>query len=367
MKIAIVHDWLTGMRGGEKVLEALCELYPDADIFSLIHIKGSVSITIESHKIFTSFLQRMPFVETKYRYYLPLMPFAIERFNLEGYNLVISSSHCVAKGVKPGKDAVHICYCYTPMRYIWDVYNDYFGTGKAGFPVRVVMRIIRPFLRKWDVKSSKRVDHFIAISDFIAGRIKRTYSRDSVVIYPPVDTNKYKPEILTSKFEKNKEFYLVVSAFAPYKRIDIAVKAFNELGYKLKIVGNGQDENRLKGMAKNNVEFLGWQTDDIIKENYINCKALVFPGEEDFGIVPVEAMACGTPVIAYSKGGALETVIDGKTGVLFFPQTETELIKAINKSRNMKFDKKEIIKQSEKFSKEKFKERISEYIALKRL
>ncbi|OGF50843.1 MAG: hypothetical protein A2231_04095 [Candidatus Firestonebacteria bacterium RIFOXYA2_FULL_40_8] len=370
------------MRGGEKVLEALCEIYPEADIFTLIHIKGTVSKTIEKHKIFTSFMQKLPFVEKKYRYYLFLMPYAVERFNLKGYDLVISSSHCVAKGVKPEKNTIHICYCYTPMRYIWDLFNDYFGPGKTAFPVRVVMTLARPFLQRWDVNSSKRVDYFIAISKYIADRIKRTYGRASEVIYPPVDTIKYKLEIRKSasaekeaKFEKeedskpekkekttNEKFYLMVSAFAPYKRIDIAVSAFNRLGYTLKIIGSGQEEERLKKISKSNIEYLGWQSDEVIRQHYLECKALIFPGEEDFGIVPVEAMACGKPVIAFGQGGALETVIDGKTGVVFYPQSEEALVAAINKAKTMNFEEKIIREQAEKFSLDRFKKEMTEYI-----
>ena len=360
MKVAIVHDWLTGMRGGEKVLEALCELYPEADIFTLIHIKGSVSETIEHHRIFTSFLQRMPFIEKKYRNYLPLMPFAIEQFDLKGYDLVISSSHCVAKGAKTSKNSVHICYCYTPMRYIWDLFEDYFGTGRTNVLIRTLMRIIRPFLKNWDVKSSKRVDSFIAISKFISKRIESAYGRDSVVIYPPVNTDK----CLLSPIKREK-FYLIVSAFAPYKRIDIAIKAFNILGYKLKIIGTGQVEEQLKKIAKENIEFLGWQSDCVIRENYSKCTALIFPGEEDFGIVPVEAMSCGSPIIAYGKGGALETIVEGKSGLFFSPQTEQALIKAIKNSETVNWSSKEISAPAERFSLQRFKEEISKYIKSK--
>lgn len=372
MKVAIVHDWITGMRGGERVLEALCELYPEADIYTLVHVKGSVSETIEKHKIFTSFLQKFPQVEKKYRYYLPLMPLAIQSFKLKDYDLVISSSHCVAKGIIPNKEALHICYCYTPMRYIWDLYEDYFGKGRSSLPVKIAMRIIRPFLKRWDMKTSKRVDYFVAISTFIADRIKRTYGRESVVIYPPVETVKLedgnlkleKTGNLKQKEEKEekKEFYLIVSAFAPYKRIDIAIGAFNTLGYKLKIVGTGQEEKKLKSIAKDNIEFLGWCSDAEIKEYYHQCKVLVFPGEEDFGIVPVEAMASGKPVIAYGKGGAKETVVDGKTGILFSPQSEEELIKAIKTCENIAWNPKEIAASVERFSVSRFKEEIATYV-----
>ena len=360
MKIAIVHDWLTGMRGGEKVLETLCEIYPDADIYTLIHIKGSVSEEIEKHKIFTSFLQNMPLVKKKYRYYLPLMPKAIEKFELNEYDLIISSSHCVAKGIFPRKDALHICYCHTPMRYIWDMYDEYFSKGKANIFVRGVMGFLKPFLRKWDVESSKRVNYFIANSKNIADKIKKYYKKDAEVIYPPVDTEKFTP---TNEIQE--DFYLVVSAFAPYKRVDLAIKAFNILGYPLKVIGTGQEEKKLKRIAKQNIEFLGWQNEDSIRRYYSKCKALIFPGEEDFGIVPVEAMSCGKPVIAYGKGGALETVIDGITGVFFYEQTTDSLIEAIKKFEGIKWDSIEIRSHSLKFDKNIFKKKIKEYIETK--
>ncbi len=360
-RVAIIHDWLTGMRGGEKVLEVLCELYPEADIFTLIHVKGSVSKTIESHKIYTSFLQKMPFVKNKYRYYLPVMPFAIEQFDLKEYGLIVSSSHCVAKGAKKGKDALNISYCYTPMRYIWDLFDDYFGIGKTNIFVRIIMKALRPLLKKWDVKSSKNVDSFIAISKSISKRIEKAYGRNSIAIYPPVNTGKYL--ILPVKREK---FYLIVSAFAPYKRIDIAIKAFNLLGYKLRIIGEGQEEKRLKKIAQNNIEFMGWQTDEVIQENYSKCAALIFPGEEDFGMVPVEAMACGTPVIAYGKGGALETIVEGKSGLFFSPQTEAALIKAVKTSETVNWSSSEIRAVAEKFSIQRFKDEMAEFI-VKRL
>lgn len=357
MKIALIHDWLTGMRGGERVLEVLCELYPEADIFTLIHIKGSVSETIESHKIITSKLQKKPFVEKKYRYYLPSMPKAIENFDLKDYDLIISSSHCVAKGVKPRNGALHICYCYTPMRYIWDMYDEYFGKGRANFITRMAMNMSRPKLKKWDVESSKRVDYFIAISNHIAQRIKTAYNRDSVVIYPPVNTDKF-----SISNEQVEDFYLIVSAFAPYKRIDLAIKAFNKLGYQLKIIGEGQENKKLKKIAGSNIEFLGWQPDEIIRRYYSKCKALIFPGEEDFGIVPVEAMACGRPVIAYKKGGALETVIDGETGLFFYPQEEEELINAIKQSESINWDSAKTRAQSFKFDNGVFKDKMRSFV-----
>ncbi|HAX62071.1 MAG TPA: hypothetical protein DCX95_05925 [Elusimicrobia bacterium] len=346
------------MRGGEKCLEVFCELYPSATLFTLVHIKGSVSETIEKMDIKTSFLQHFPDIEKKYRYYLPLMPKAIEQFDLTGYDLILSSSHCVAKGVKVPEKSLHICYCYTPMRYIWDMYEQYFGDSK--FYVKLAMKMVKPYLQKWDVKSSKNVNYFIAISEYIKKRIKRIYNRDSDVIYPPVDTNFFTP---TSDFGlRTSDYYLIVSAFAPYKKVDLAIESFNQLGYPLKIIGSGQDEKKLKSIASKNIEFLGWCSSDELKRYYQNCKAVIFPGEEDFGIVPVEAQACGKPVIAYKKGGAVETIIDNKTGIFFEEQTTDSLIDAIKKFENIKFNPQEIRKNAERFDRKLFKEKIKKFV-----
>jgi glycosyltransferase involved in cell wall biosynthesis len=338
MRIAIVHDWLTGMRGGEKVLDEICNLLPEADIYTLLHIKGSVSKNIESKKIFTSLLQKMPFAEKKYRYYLPFMPLFIKQFNFSEYDVVLSGSHCVAKGVSAGKDKLHICYCHTPMRYIWDKFDDYFSPFSSGFITRTVMSAVRPYLQKWDINTSKTVDYFIANSNNIKDKINRYYNRSAEVIYPPVDIDKY--NIINDI--KQEDFYLIVSAFAPYKKIDIAVKAFNHIGKPLKIIGTGQDEKILKKIAGNNIEFLGWRTDEEILQYYNKCRALIFPGEEDFGIVPIEVQACGKPVIAYAKGGVLETIINGTTGVFFYEQTVKSLIEAVEKLEIMNFDRRKI-------------------------
>ncbi|MCX8042338.1 MAG: glycosyltransferase [Thermodesulfobacteriaceae bacterium] len=365
MKIALVHDWLTGMRGGEKVLEAICELFPHADLYTLLHIKGSVASTIEKRKIFTSFLQHLPDIEQKYRYYLPLMPQAIERFDLSEYDVVISSSHCVAKGVKVKDKTLHICYCHTPMRYVWDMYPVYFE--KASIYVKILMKILRKYLQKWDLKSSKRVNHFIANSENVRKRIQRHYHREAKVIYPPVDTDFFVP---SNSGVKSKSYYLIVSAFAPYKKIDLAIEAFNYLKYPLKIIGTGQEEKKLKKIAKKNIEFLGWVSKEELREHYQNCKALIFPGEEDFGIVAVEAQACGTPVIAYGRGGITETVIpiqdrpDTPTGVFFYEQTPLALIEAVKKFETLeeKFDPYKIRKNAERFSKERFKIEFKKFV-----
>ena len=329
MKVAIVHDWLTGMRGGEKTLEVFLDLLPDARLFTLVHDRGKLSAQIESTPIRTSFIQRLPFGVSRYRYYLPLMPAAVERFDLTPFDLVLSLSHCVAKGVITRPDAVHICYCFTPMRYAWESYHRYFGDHRIGWMGRFLLPPLFTYLRMWDVASAHRVDHFIAVSEAVARRIKKYYGRDSAVLPCPVETGRFQASA-------GGDYYLIASAFAPYKRIDLAIDAFNTLGYPLRIVGGGQDETRLRALAGKNIEFLGWLTGQDLVEQYEGCKAFLLPGEEDFGIAPVEAMAAGRPVIALGKGGALETVIpfddpEGRdpTGVHFSEESAESLAEAV--------------------------------------
>jgi glycosyltransferase involved in cell wall biosynthesis len=359
MKVALVHDWLTGMRGGENVLEIFCEMFPQADLYTLIHVKGSVSKTIEERTIHTSFLQRIPGIEKKYRWFLPLMPTAIGSFRLEGYDLVLSSSHCVAKGVNPG-GAPHLCYCFTPMRYAWDMYPDYFNRRRFSPVTLAGIGVVTPYLRRWDVSS--RVDRFIGISNHVRERIKRHYGRDAEVIYPPVDVDFYTP----GRVGEAKEGYVVISAFAPYKRVDLAVEAFNKMGKPLHIVGGGEDDGRLKSAAGPSITFESGASRERLRELYRKSSALIFPGEEDFGIVPVEAMACGTPVIAYGKGGAMETVVplgggENPTGVFFENQTVEGLIEAVRRfeAERREFHTDALRKNAERFSKAVFVQRIS--------
>jgi glycosyltransferase involved in cell wall biosynthesis len=251
MKVAIVHDWLTGMRGGEKCLEVFCELFPEATIYTLLHLPGSVSPAIEDHKIETSFLQRLPFVSRRYRYYLPLFPRAAKLFQLQGYDLVLSSSHCVAKNVCVPPGACHISYVYTPMRYVWDQFDAYFGPGRASWAVRSAMRLIRPWLQTQDVAANDSVHHFVAISHHVARRIRRFYGRDAEVVHPPVDVDEFGPSA------QDDGYFLMVTALAPYKRVDLAIEAFNQLGRPLKVIGSGQDEARLRRLAGPTVELLG--------------------------------------------------------------------------------------------------------------
>jgi glycosyltransferase involved in cell wall biosynthesis len=359
MKVALVHDWLTGMRGGENVLEIFCEMFPQADLYTLIHVKGSVSKTIEDRAVRASFLQHIPGVEKRYRWFLPLMPLAIGSFKLEGYDLVLSSSHCVAKGIDPG-GAPHLCYCFTPMRYAWDMYPDYFNRRRFSPLTLSAIGAVMPRLRQWDVRTSSRVDRFIGISNHVKERINRHYDRDADVIYPPVDVEFYTPGHVAAK-----EGYVVVSAFAPYKRVDLAVEAFNKMGKPLHIVGGGEDDGRLRSAAGSTITFESGAPRERLRELYRKSSALIFPGEEDFGIVPVEAMACGTPVIAYGKGGATETVIplgaQNPTGMFFKEQTVEGLIEAVRRfeaERNV-FRTDVLRKNAERFSKAVFVEQIS--------
>jgi glycosyltransferase involved in cell wall biosynthesis len=352
-EVALVHDWLTGMRGGEKVLEVLCELFPGAPIYTLLHNKGSVSPLIESHPIHTSFLQHLPLKRTKYRSYLPLFPKAIESFDFSGFKLIISTSHAVAKGAIPPAGALHVCYCHTPMRYVWEMYDEYFGPGKAGVLTRAAMRVLAPRLRAWDVRTSDRVHVFIANSRNVAERIRTYYNRSAEVLHAPVDTAAFP---LSSAHDGS---YLVVSALVPYKRIDLAIEACRRMGRTLNIVGIGPERRKLEALAGPEVRFLGWKADADLARLYGKCRALLFPGVEDFGIVPLEAMSCGKPVIAYAKGGALETVVDGVTGVVFKEQAVEALVEGMLRIETTRLDPEGIRKHAMGFDRAQFRERLS--------
>jgi glycosyltransferase involved in cell wall biosynthesis len=359
LRVALVHDWLTGMRGGEKCLEVICELFPDAPIYTLLHVKGSMSPLIESKEIHTSAVQRFPLVEQKYRMYLPVFPFAIESFDFSGYDLLISTSHCVAKGAIPRSDALHICYCFTPMRYVYEMYDEYFGKGQAGIATRIAMSFIAPLLRWWDKKNANRVHHYVAISDHVRKRILRHYGREAEIVFPPVDAERFQLS------QKDNGYYLIVSALVPYKRVDLAIQAFNKNGARLIVVGKGPDEAKLRRAANSTIEFVGWKSDDELARLYAGCKALVFPGEEDFGIVPLEAMACGKPVIAYGKGGVLETVQDGISGVFFPEQSVEALEEALTRAGSMHFDPQKIRDRALQFSRDIYKDKMKKLIAQK--
>jgi glycosyltransferase involved in cell wall biosynthesis len=346
MRVALVHDWLTGMRGGEKVLEVVCGLYPDADIYTLFHWRGSVSEAIERHRIHTSFLQHMPLARTHYRRYLPLFPFAIERFDLDGCDLVISSSHCAAKGVVVPGRARHVCYCHSPMRYAWDQFDAYFGPARVGAVAsRWLYRPVLARLATWDAATAVRVHRFIANSRHVADRIRRYYNREATIVYPPVDTVFYHPEPVVPE-----SHFLIVSAFVPYKRIDIAIDACRRIGARLRIVGDGPDRERIERLSGPNVTFLGSLPDTQLRDEYRRARAVIMPGEEDFGIVPIEAQACGRPVVALGRGGALETVTDGETGVFFAEPTAESLADALTRTAAMSFDAARIRSSAERFS-----------------
>jgi glycosyltransferase involved in cell wall biosynthesis len=359
MRIAIVHEWFTSMRGGEKCVEALCEVFPDATVYALLHVKGSVSPIIERMPMHTSFVQHLPFAATWYRYYLPLFPTAVRRFDLSGFDVVISSNHCAAKGVRTAPHTLHICYCYTPMRYIWTQYGDYFGARRSGLLARWGMRAAVGYLRRWDLRTAKNPHYFIAISENIRKRIRTIYGRESDVIYPPVGT------AALSVVREHEDFDLIVSALVPYKRVDIAVEAYNRMGRCLVVIGDGPDLFRLRQMAGPTVQMLGWRPDDDVRDHFRRCRAVVFPGEEDFGIVPVEAIACGKPVVAYARGGALETVLEGpalKTGVLFQEQTAESLSAAVRKLEAESFDTIAMHAFALGFDREIYKLKMKEYI-----
>jgi len=356
MKIALVHDWLLAQRGGEKVLAELTTIFPDAPIYTLLYKEKYADALFKNKKIYTSLAQKLPFVQKYYRYLLPVYPTLIERFKVKDYDVVLSLNHCVAKGVLVGSSTHHICYCFTPMRYLWDQYDRYFGKH----PVKrfFVETFLFKYLRKWDVASAARVNEYLAISQFVADRIKEYYRRDAVIIHPPVNTEFFTPDTKPSE-----DFFLIVSALVPYKNIDVAIEAFNETGHKLKIIGKGPERTRLHKLAKQNIEFIEWVDETTLRTYYRKCIALVLPSEEEFGIVVGEAQACGKPVIISKKGGALDAIIPRKTGIYFESITKSAIIEALNEFFRTTFSSELIRKHSENFSKALFKENIEHFIA----
>lgn len=361
MKTAIVHDWLTALAGGEKVLEEMLKTFP-SPLYVLLknemNLKGSV---FENQEIFTSFIQKLPFARKKYRNYLPLFPLAIEQFDLSLYDVVLSSSHCVAKGVLTNAEQLHICYCNTPMRYAWDLYFDYLKEKgwQKGF-TGAIAKLFLHYLRNWDSSSAQRVDAFIGNSHYIARRIAKIYKREAAVIYPPVAVENFK----TSKKE---DFYLTASRLVPYKKIDMIVAAFSQLqDKKLIVIGDGPEMNKVKAKAGKNVEILGYRDDTTLREYLSTARAFIFAALEDFGILPVEAMASGTPVIAYGKGGALETVVEGQSGLFFHEQTVASIVEAVQRfeKEEQKFVPEKIRESAQKFSKERFRKEFKEFVEM---
>ncbi len=361
MRVALVHDWLLGMRGGEKVLAAIATLYPQAEIYTLLADVRSMPV-FQKHRIHTSWLQYLPGAKSYYRKLLPWMPGAIERFRLVEFDLVISSSHCVAKGVKVPEGIPHICYCHTPMRYAWDLQDLYLERVPAR--LRGWARHELEKLQQWDRVTSHRVNRFIANGRTVQERIRRSYGRASEIIHPPVDTDFYDLNAGVSR----ENYYLVVSALAPNKRIDLAIEACQQLNRNLVIIGTGSEAKRLRRMLGNDKQFIGWSTNETIRHHLQRCQALLFPGEEDFGIVPVEANACGCPVIAYGVGGATETIrplgrADYPTGVWFDQPTTASLIEAIQlfERHQSDIDPEVCRRSAERFSQARFTKEFSAY------
>ncbi|MBE9563616.1 MAG: glycosyltransferase family 4 protein [Proteobacteria bacterium] len=365
MKIAIVHEWLTTFAGSEKALEQILKIFPDADVYCIVdYLPDAKREFLKGHKITTTFIQKLPFVEKNYRSYLPLMPLAISLLDLSDYDLIISSNHAVANGVKTTSKQIHVSYTYSPMRYAWDLREQYLKESNLDRGVKgFLTRFILSRLKKWDYRAAQGVDYFIAISGFIKDRIYRCYGKDSVVIYPPVDTDFY--QIGGTKGD----FYLVASRMVPYKMMPLIVSAFSDMpDKKLVVIGDGPDFDRVKERAGDNVEILGYQDDLVLREYLQNAKALVFAAEEDFGILPVEAQACGTPVIGFSKGGLLETVngLDSEkpTGVFFDEQSKLSIKAAVEvfEANSAVFVPENCRENAVRFSEEAFRARFQEYI-----
>jgi len=358
MKVALVHDWLTGMRGGEKCLEVFCEMFPDARLFTLLHVRGTVSSTIEKMDIRTSPLQKLPLAASHYRYYLPLFPRIVDVWDTgnEKYDLVLSSSHCVAKGVKFRNAVRRVCYCFTPMRYLWCQTEN----NDADDWRQTALKLVQRRLKRWDLRSNERVDEFIGISDHVRKRIQRFYGRDAMTIYPPVDTEFFK--MADENDRSRSDFYLMVGALESYKRVDLAVETFRRRDRSLRIIGKGTMLEKLRRSAPPNVEFLGWRSDGEIRALYHQARALIFTGEEDFGIVPLEAQACGCPVVAYGVGGVLETVVENKTGLFFRDQTVKSLLEALDVFEKTKWDFSKLRAQAERFGRDRFRKEMEEHL-----
>jgi len=357
-KIALVHYWLVSWRGGEKVLEALAQMFPDADIYTHVYDADVIaSSPLAGKEIRTTFIHHLPFAKKLYQKYLPLMPIALEQLDLSGYDLVISNESGPAKGVVLPPHVAHICYCFTPMRYVWDMYHEYLQ--HAGWFTRLMMRPLIHYLRMWDRLSADRVDHFLVDSAFVGQRVAKFYRRESSVLYPPIVLSEF------TLSPDHQGFYLVMGALVRYKKADMAVRAFNQLGLPLVVIGDGELFDEIKRISGPNITVLGRQSRAVILDHYQRCKALVFPGVEDFGIVPIEAMATGKPVIAYAQGGALETVVDGVTGLHFHEQTEASLSEAVKKieSGEVSFSAEVIRAHAARFDMPHFTAKLRQFIA----
>lgn len=359
MKLALVHEYLIRFGGAEQVLKSLASIFPDAPVYTLLYDKEMMKGNFDEKDIRPSFLQNFPkMLRKRHKYLLPFLPTASETFDLRDYDVVLSSSSAFAKGVITKPKTVHVCYCHAPMLFAHDYYNSYMADQKRTLPVRAMAKLLIHYIRMWDFVSSDRVDHFIANSKTTQDRIKKFYKRDSVVIYPPVDVDKIVPQ------KENKGYFLIVSQLTPYKRIDLAVTAFNKLGLPLIVIGQGPQRKELEKMAKSNIKFLGFLPDDKIYSFYKNARAFIFPGKDDFGITAVEAMAAGKPVLAYRAGGTTETIIEGVTGE-FFDELNPELLSdGIRRlcTNEANYDPVAIRKHSEKFSRPRFEREILNFL-----
>lgn len=359
MKVAIIHDWITNFGGAERIVLELHKVFPEAPIYTSVYDEKKMKKYFKDIDIRTSFIQKLPFAVKNYRYYLPLMPMAFEQFDLNEYDLVISSSSCCAKGVNVNAKTLHICYCHTPMRYGWDMYNEY---CKGNLVKKIIIASQIHKIRQWDRLSADRVDYFIANSNYVANRINKHYRRDAKVIYPAIRKQFYERKLDDSKEEKRA--YLIVARLVPYKKVNIVIEAFNELGLPLKIVGNGPGKDKLMKMSNSNINFLENLSEEQLMKEYETCKSFVFMAEEDFGMVMAEAQAMGKPVIAYKAGGASEIVIDGKTGILFKEQSKESLESAVLQMEQdyEKFKSAEIRENAQKFNEEEFLKAIQGFI-----
>lgn len=342
-KVAIIHDWLVNYGGAERVVEAFLEIYPNADIYTLVYDEKKIGATFSKEKVKTTFIQKFPKATKIYTKLLPFMPYAFEELDLSEYDLVISSSSCCAKGVVTGPNTKHISYIHSPMRYAWDLYHDY--KKRSGKLTSFFMSIFMKNLRQWDYTSSQRIDIILANSNYVAKRINKFWNRECQVVYPPVDIDRLSPN-----GKESEDFYVVFSRFVSYKRIDLAIEACKKLNRKLVVIGDGEQRDYLKSLANNNITFTGRISDEEVKDYLQRCKAMIFCAEEDFGIIPLEAQACGRPVIAYGKGGALETIEDKITGIFFDKQEIESVIEGILKFEKLKLCTRKIHEHAMKFS-----------------
>jgi glycosyltransferase involved in cell wall biosynthesis len=363
MKTAVVQEWLVTYAGSERVVEQLLALYPESDLFSLVEfLPDELRHFIQHKSVTTSFLQRLPFANPHFRQYLPLMPLAIEQFDLSAYDVILSSSHAVAKGVLTRADQLHLCYVHTPVRYAWDLQQQYFQGGQLkGGARRLLAQWVLHYLRLWDVATVNRVDHFIANSEYVARRIWKTYRREAQVIYPPVAIDRFQPH------DRREEFYFTLSRFVPYKRVDLIVSAFNQLGLPLVVIGDGPDWKQVNSIARPNVQLLGRQPDEVVVKYMQRCKAFVYAAAEDFGITLVEAQSAGAPVITYGKGGATESIVPEKTGLFFSEQTVESVVEAIKQfeSGKYRFNPDDLRQNAEQFAPDQFRQKISRFVEQK--